>query len=438
MFSFKIETNPIIISNGQPFPEEIHNILVKFEVIPNTVEAKKNYWSLGENWWKQIIDGKAHKFGKMVFDQGLHKGHVEPGYLEGIEKASKYFVETFDKKFGSEIYKKTHQLACSHFKVEPGNGILCGQEEIGLFRTAEVTCVSKLDKNRIKIEKIQLREIKNQVNQLSKAMEALANAQVDQDTLSFMKILGLATPAMDEIEKKKIELKEILDSAKKLLSQLNESCSEDNPAVVLHNLKMKSSKIHAQILQIAEKTALKLNDHFKQIAKRLKLDTPFVTCTVQSSLNCSRPKLEIKYFQAESALDFGKIAELLISEFNDELERLQRDIYQKISLNSPLELKQEYQKKVLALISNLYAELEWVHPWKDGQGRTDLISLNGLLCKEGLQPCILHDPYFSTFNPPMLWQQKLTDGLLKFEEIRGHSSLCLPPKTICPIDEMIS
>ena len=54
------------------------------------------YYGLGDNWWKQIINGKAHEYGKDVFDQGLHGGSVEPGFLNGIswcQKSYRAFIQ---------------------------------------------------------------------------------------------------------------------------------------------------------------------------------------------------------------------------------------------------------------------------------------------------------------------------------------------------------
>ncbi|MBA3239495.1 MAG: Fic family protein [Parachlamydiaceae bacterium] len=71
----------------------------------------------------------------------------------------------------------------------------------------------------------------------------------------------------------------------------------------------------------------------------------------------------------------------------------------------------------LGLIAQLFAELEWAHPWIDGQGRTDLILLNGLLAREGLHPCILQEPYYSSINDTNSWVTYLKEGLAKFEEL---------------------
>lgn len=64
----------------------------------------------------------------------------------------------------------------------------------------------------------------------------------------------------------------------------------------------------------------------------------------------------------------------------------------------------------------LYQQLEWLHPFKDGQGRTDLILLSKLLVENGFNPAILHEPYFSTFQPFESWVAYLKKGIAKWKE----------------------
>lgn len=109
----------LIVSLGpeitQPFPkeplntpEEIKNYLIKQGILPTPEEAKSTYWSLGKDWWKQLIDGWAHKHGPLVFDMGLHGGFAEPGYLKGIEAASHFLqITSINHSASSSIKKST-------------------------------------------------------------------------------------------------------------------------------------------------------------------------------------------------------------------------------------------------------------------------------------------------------------------------------------------
>ncbi|GEM_PF-2849355 len=79
---------------------------------------------------------------------------------------------------------------------------------------------------------------------------------------------------------------------------------------------------------------------------------------------------------------------------------------------------QGYRKVVLKEIAQLYSELEWLHPWIDGQGRTDILILNFLLCQEGFHPCVLENPYYSYTHTVEEWTKYLEDGLEKYKAIK--------------------
>ena len=79
-------------------------------------EAKKVFWSLGEEeWWRQIFDGKYHQYGHMVFDKGLHGGPKEPGFYASAKAACEYVSEHFGEEEGVALYKKIHSLADGGF-----------------------------------------------------------------------------------------------------------------------------------------------------------------------------------------------------------------------------------------------------------------------------------------------------------------------------------
>ncbi|MBA3237538.1 MAG: hypothetical protein H0T62_04215 [Parachlamydiaceae bacterium] len=109
--------------------------LKKHGVLPTNKEAESSFWSLGNDWWKQMIDGKFHEYGQMVFDQGLHKGPIEPGYIKGIKNASQHFIKNFDRELNIDLYKEIHHVACEHFNINQDNGIQCDKNLIDTYRT---------------------------------------------------------------------------------------------------------------------------------------------------------------------------------------------------------------------------------------------------------------------------------------------------------------
>lgn len=94
------------------------------------------FWGLKNNWWMQIFDGRFHKYGLMVFDEGLHGKIKEPGFLASIENACRYASRHLGKLPTVQFYKKVHLIACAHFDGEVTN---IKGNEAGRFRRAN-TC----------------------------------------------------------------------------------------------------------------------------------------------------------------------------------------------------------------------------------------------------------------------------------------------------------
>lgn len=76
---------------------------------------------------------------------------------------------------------------------------------------------------------------------------------------------------------------------------------------------------------------------------------------------------------------------------------------------------EEYRKEALKNIATLFSELEWLHPWIDGQGRSDIVLCNFLLAQEGLNPAILDNPYYSSFNTIPDWATYLKQGIAQWK-----------------------
>lgn len=69
------------------------------------------------------------------------------------------------------------------------------------------------------------------------------------------------------------------------------------------------------------------------------------------------------------------------------------------------------EEEKIVCIAKLFQLLEWLHPFPDGQGRTDLILLSKILCDHGLNPPILKNPYFSTCCLLEDWIEYLKNGI---------------------------
>ncbi len=117
-----LELWPEVCSQG--FVSDVREIRTPRQI----QEMKSTYRTLGESKWKEVIDGVFHRYGRLVFDEGLHEGVVEPGYIGSMEKAMDYIEETLGREITPPFYLKVHKIACQHFPKT---------EKIGEFRSWE-------------------------------------------------------------------------------------------------------------------------------------------------------------------------------------------------------------------------------------------------------------------------------------------------------------
>lgn len=96
------------------------------------------YRRLGDNKWKEGIDGKDHHLGPEVYDKGLHGGTVEVGFLSGLQRGYQFLEERCNRKVDVSFYLGLHQEICSHFRGKQNNTLL-EQKELGRFRNRGVT-----------------------------------------------------------------------------------------------------------------------------------------------------------------------------------------------------------------------------------------------------------------------------------------------------------
>ncbi|MBS0604617.1 MAG: leucine-rich repeat domain-containing protein [Verrucomicrobia bacterium] len=71
----------------------------------------------------------------------------------------------------------------------------------------------------------------------------------------------------------------------------------------------------------------------------------------------------------------------------------------------------ENKAEKLTAIAKLIQHLEWLHPPRDGCGRTDTALLNFLLCKHGFNPVLLKYPYVSSTSGLQEWVEHLKQGM---------------------------
>lgn len=86
-----------------------------FFFTPKQIKAlQKTYWALGSQKWKEGVESCFWDKGKFVFDQGLHKGTIEPGFHRSWMRAAHFLSHQFERKLTPELYLKTHEIALGH------------------------------------------------------------------------------------------------------------------------------------------------------------------------------------------------------------------------------------------------------------------------------------------------------------------------------------
>ncbi len=333
--------------------------------------AEKVYCALGKNWWKQLFDGKHHHLGPEVFDKGLHGNEAEPGFYESAFKAFEFAKCHLTEKLSLKFYLDLHKEACGHFKGKENNTQI-NASEAGRFRALGrgVWC------------KMKLRTILKVIFGGEKSKKIIDHYSILREHLGdkIVELCGEGITVKIKDKERRTEetcdgadIQEIENLIQKKFQTLNETLNEwGNDPVV--------------------KDAI---PGISLIDDRLRIDY-------------KEPRL--------SVFSFGVVIPYLFDGFNRTLSEINEEL-----LNTSLMEREKIDslvEKKLVLIENLYQNLEWLHPYADGQGRTDLLLLAKLLSENGFTPAILEEPYMSSFSSREEWFAYLKEGMQKWEEER--------------------
>jgi hypothetical protein len=355
--------------NKVNFSPKIH----KLSEIPSKEVANKAFWGLGDNFWKQIIDGDCHKFGPLVFDQGLHGRYSEKGYFDSLKVGCEFASEHLTEKPDISFYKDLHKKLCSHFKGTE-NSTEMKAEETGQFRKAGVFTWHSLKHNESDYTKKQY-EIVELYTQYKTAVETQEYFSRDKP---------------EEFEK----FMQTMDKRPEVIKLKNEY-----PAAKKH--------VESLETQWNEKKAI-LNQYIESRCEKLSIPILF-------TLDYHLPKIQLIYKNLTSN-EVEQIAQVLFDNYNNSID----------GINSKLKnckTEEDFEKLLdekIDVIADLYQMLEWLHPFPDGQGRTDLVLLAKLLSEQGLNPAILERPYFSTWAPISEWKDYLSNGIKLWQEERSR------------------
>ncbi|MFK8022951.1 MAG: Fic family protein [Ilumatobacter sp.] len=76
----------------------------------------------------------------------------------------------------------------------------------------------------------------------------------------------------------------------------------------------------------------------------------------------------------------------------------------------------------LVPIARLHKQLEYLHPFKDANTRTNLVVLNRLLVEFGFSPVILDDPNQSYVQSLQEWQHMLIKGMVRWQAVEASAA----------------
>lgn len=342
------------------------------------VDAKEVFNALGKNWWKQIFDGQYHKWGAKVFDKGLHKRRIkEPGFYQSALNAFNFASEHLSEPLTVDFYCSLHQKACAHFQGR-ANSTLMKAEDAGKFRECRVGTNFSV----YYLLQFYLNE---------------HPSKYDDRALKEYGRLGVF--GRDEIERKmniETALKE------------NIECHKKYPRTKWPKYHY-SSNVYVELDEI----------FYKKILDPLK---SYIDSQKESNLGHFLPTLNLEYINSTTSLEFtyakvdnfNTAASAYFAKFNEYIAEINHQI-QSGEDKGPL------MEKKLQEIAALYQKLEWCHPFKDGQGRTDLILLSKLLTENGFTPAILNEPYMSTFSSLTDWCEYLKKGMASWESYRKET-----------------
>jgi hypothetical protein len=362
----------------------------------------KIFFGLGNDAWKDIIDGKYHALGPLVFDKPRAGHSGERGFYRGVmsacEKASKLI---FNPSIVPHItlYKIIHRNACQHFtgkdqedntlipgssagqfRMLPEKGCSGNYQDLFIGDPSTFSSVATGSERWLALRTL-TRSFTGTPTSEVIAMCASNGIVWDYDSLtpeekaSIRKECLEYTDVFDEQSINRITRRELFK-----IAQMQEREAEKRWKIEIGpTVQAKIKELNAEIKK--RSAALDITDTNKNpvnLAYIFECDGKVIiryTC---------RPKL------------YHEVVNALFTQFQQAIS---------VSIS-----KAERRR----CIADLYQMLEWVHPFPDGQGRTDLIMLKALLVTYGLTPAILDEPYMASFCSLNTWDAYLASSMKKW------------------------
>lgn len=298
--------------------------------------------------WKYIVDVKYHHLGPNVFDEGLHGVAPEPGFLNSALEAFNYIK---DKPLTIETYRMVNKIAGSHFNEKMPHFII-DSKQAGSFRDG---------------------------------VEVNARFFPTEIFDRFITIEPFVSPFLD-FDGYNVHFDGIL------IYQLNQIDINHN-----HNIKIFVNLITTLYNLLATGKIDYINGKYYYNRRPLEIvysceyifevfqfmiinKENYITAIIDERVNLLNDVTNLCSFHNEN--------NMIVIKYNI----LDPEIYLEEIINHFNKTEKIDKKEIF-----LYQRLEWLHPFYDGQGRTDIIILQKLLKDHGYPMVEMYDPYLSTY-----------------------------------------
>lgn len=367
--------------------------LQKINSGPSKEQAEEKFWKLRDKFWMQIIDGKYHQYGSLVFDEGLHKGKKEPGFFNSLKNGCNFASQHLNEKLTIEFYKNLHQRLCAHFKGQENNTEM-DASLAGNFRDTHTRACYDLQTHNEEAREnyliLNLYEMWFEENASDESYYVTFNStiffQLEGEIKKFARYHGCS---VEWVEKKihywknRIGISEALQKEYERASQWVKSYKEN------WNTKIKE-----------------LNSYLSTTSRDIGVEQ-IASFTIVSDRTSNI--LHVNYRKLSSD-EHQRVIQTLFNNYNNKIDEIDSNP-QKFHTDSS-----QMCAKIEA-IAYLFQILEWLHPFQDGQGRTDLVVQAKLLCEVGANPAILNEPYISTYSPLSEWLENLSVGIEEWKKL---------------------
>lgn len=357
-------------------------------------EAQTIYGALGNNHWKQFVDGQDFSYGPMVYDTGAHVSdpstNQEPGYYESACKAFDFVRAHLSERLTLNFYQELHGIACAHFQGE-ANHTQMTSKEVGQFRGKRED--GRTPKSGVNLELFLI--FQNRKSPIWKADIPLIRKFVKVHILDcqFRQREGLEQLVIDAFYKKGF-LEGLTDEKK-------------------HQFHMLYQEGFSKVI-----------GYLRELEESEPELTPFLPY-----FTCEAHQLTVHYSSVDEVKQLDDLVGSLIAKFNEKIDQLDHQL--NVSKPQDQEKVQKIAKEKLIAIADLYQKLEWIHPFTDGQGRTDRFILDKLLTENGFCPVLCYDPYVSTYSNLKDFVEYVEEGMKNWVRVAygaEKNPFEIPPK----------